>query len=96
MWKRHFGSAADAVSVTESGQPASSSSATAQPMNDEAEVPADIEEMNSDVGDFIRRAGNRSERKLYEQLTKKGHHYTRAQIRLWRNIMETQSRLPKS
>jgi len=84
MWKQHFGGNAEKVSVMEIGQTASSSSAAAQFITNEAEVPADIAEMNNDVGEFIRRAGNRNERKLYEQLKEKGCQYTRKQVRLWK------------
>jgi len=84
IWKRHFGAAADAVPATVSGQTASSTSTSAQLMNDAPIVPADIQEMEKHVGPFIRNKGNPQERVLYAMLKDEGHHYTWRQVRLWK------------
>ena len=53
-------------------------------MTDTPGVPADIQEMEKTVGQFIRSKGNPERPTLYAMLRSEEHHYTHRQVELWR------------
>jgi len=83
-WKKHYGHAPDTASGTISSHAASSSSTGAQLMTDTPGVPADIQEMEKTVGQFIRSKGNPERPTLYAMLRSEEHHYTHRQVELWK------------